>query len=604
MNEVLNVSIALTVLTFDMALLLLLRKIVSLKNKDRVVIYYWLSPLVIYINYWHGQLDIIPVTYLTLCLLFIKYNKPLKSSFMLSLAISAKFSMALSLPVILIYFYRNNRVLHLANKFLFSLVVLTLITFIPFFQDSAYQSMVLFNPEVGKTMALSLSLGKGIVIHLLPVFFFVFLYIIWKVERLNHQLLFSLIGISFTLILALTPASVGWYLWIIPFVVLYLITSNLKSDVRLYFFSSFLFVLFSIFFNKNSLVFGHVVIPDYDMLDSRFFSNAYSDWLTLLVAALIIISYRMYVESVRKSPHYLLSKTPLAIGISGNSGSGKDTLANALCGLYPENSAVNISGDDYHKWDRYSPMWQTTTHLSPMANNLNHYASDICSLLHGDTITTRLYNHKYGRFTKSFSINKKDAVIASGLHALYSKNILAKLDVKIFLDMDEDLRIILKIQRDRKKRGYNVDKILDSIEKRKLDSKRYINPQREFADIVFSLKSTKKIDIMNSLDDKIEESDLSLGITLRNDTYHDELLSFLIADCQCHVRSEIDTIKLVQLHVYGNIFRDDVILGVRTLCPDVIDLLALEPTWEGGFLGLMQLVVLMQIQQKMKMRSL
>ena len=57
-------------------------------------------------------------------------------------------------------------------------------------------------------------------------------------------------------------------------------------------------------------------------------------------------------------------------------------------------------------------------------------------------------------------------------------------DVKVFLDPPEDLRRIWKIKRDTAKRGYTAEQVLAELEKREADSRSFIRPQREFADIV------------------------------------------------------------------------------------------------------------------------
>ena len=49
-----------------------------------------------------------------------------------------------------------------------------------------------------------------------------------------------------------------------------------------------------------------------------------------------------------------MTRRPFVIGISGDSGSGKDTFANSIEGLFGKHSVTKLSGDDYHLWDRKS----------------------------------------------------------------------------------------------------------------------------------------------------------------------------------------------------------------------------------------------------------
>ena len=59
-----------------------------------------------------------------------------------------------------------------------------------------------------------------------------------------------------------------------------------------------------------------------------------------------------------------MTRRPFVIGISGDSGSGKDTFANSIEGLFGKHSVTKLSGDDYHLWDRKKPIWQAMTHLN------------------------------------------------------------------------------------------------------------------------------------------------------------------------------------------------------------------------------------------------
>ena len=57
------------------------------------------------------------------------------------------------------------------------------------------------------------------------------------------------------------------------------------------------------------------------------------------------------------------------------------------------------------------------------------------------------------------------------------------LDLKIYMDIDEQLRRYWKIQRDMKHRGYSEQKILQQVEERMQDAEKYIYPQRDYADM-------------------------------------------------------------------------------------------------------------------------
>jgi phosphoribulokinase len=123
--------------------------------------------------------------------------------------------------------------------------------------------------------------------------------------------------------------------------------------------------------------------------------------------------------------------------------------------------------------------------------------NDIFDLKLGREIYQVDYNHENGKFTEKQLINPANNLIVCGLHSLYDKNSTFVYDLKIFMDTDENLKMKWKIKRDIKERGYTIDKILDSIKKRKFDFDTYILPQKENADIIIRFFTDDVIDFNN-----------------------------------------------------------------------------------------------------------
>ena len=63
-------------------------------------------------------------------------------------------------------------------------------------------------------------------------------------------------------------------------------------------------------------------------------------------------------------------------------------------------------------------------------------------------------------------------------------------DIKIFLELEENLRRDLKISRDTKERGYKDDEVIQVIERRKSDETKYIETQKQYADVIIKTYST------------------------------------------------------------------------------------------------------------------
>jgi len=186
---------------------------------------------------------------------------------------------------------------------------------------------------------------------------------------------------------------------------------------------------------------------------------------------------------------------PYIISIAGDSGSGKSTISNFIRLYYGYENTTLISGDDLHRWERGDKNWETITHLNPDANNLKLGDLQLLTLREGVKVLRKKYNHKTGQFGDMVTIHPNKYIINEGLHAFYTIGAETLSDLKIYIDIDEDLRIDLKIKRDTIERGYKRDDVLDLIEKRKIDSQRIKKIQLEKADVIIKIKRGSEIQI-------------------------------------------------------------------------------------------------------------
>ena len=54
------------------------------------------------------------------------------------------------------------------------------------------------------------------------------------------------------------------------------------------------------------------------------------------------------------------------------------------------------------------------------------------------------------------------------------------------------------------------------------------------------------------------------------------------------------------LKISGNVQSAEILLGVQILCPDILEFLDINPVFEDGILGIMQLITLTNINQELK----
>jgi uridine kinase len=138
--------------------------------------------------------------------------------------------------------------------------------------------------------------------------------------------------------------------------------------------------------------------------------------------------------------------------------------------------------------ERKGLIWNSRTHLDIGANELSRFNRDIGQILRRKLVSARHYDHGTGKFTPIRIIQPSDFLLVNGLHALTVPEV-ASFDLKIFMKMEESLRIKLKVQRDVEVRGHsNESSVRASIARRKSDAIKYVDIQSDLADLVIETK--------------------------------------------------------------------------------------------------------------------
>lgn len=590
----------LTILVADFCLLLTLRRL--LPDRQRLLLLaYWLSPIVILASYGLGLNDLIPALLLCLSIVFVRQIKLKAAGALLAAGISAKLSMIVALPFFAIYLFNNRALRKRLPNFLSGFGLSILLLEGPFFVSAAGVQMLLGNPEMGKIYQLAIGLAGNVSIYVVPLMYLIMLYLAWRVRRLNFDLFQASTGMALLLIVLMTPASPGWFVWCLPFLALYQAMSGRMAILLVSVFSA-AYVLSTLLVTPLHFASGRefalgVVLHVTGQLGSHTASLLH----TGMVAIGLVLAIRICREAISRNDFFRLSRKPFVVGVAGDSGAGKDTFADAITGLFGEHSVVKLSGDDYHLWDRQKPMWQVLTHLNPMANDLEGFCNDLVSLTDGKSVLSRHYDHQTGRMSKPFRVESNDFIIASGLHALYLPILRECYNLKIYLDIDEGLRRHFKLKRDVQQRGHTVERVLGSFEKREPDSERFIRPQSNHADLILSLQPIHS-GMLEDFDDK-HPLRLKLVVETRNGFNELSIHRVLVGVCGLHVDIVVGNDGAdVKTTIEGEVSAADVAMAAEILCPRVLEFLDIPPKWQDGMLGLMQLITLSHISQALTKR--
>ena len=177
----------------------------------------------------------------------------------------------------------------------------------------------------------------------------------------------------------------------------------------------------------------------------------------------------------------------MVIGIAGGTGSGKTTLTRRLEAEFGENVSV-LFHDNYYRSHSEMPYEERTklNYDHPDAFETDLMIRDIEALRRGETVCCPVYDYTiHDRSGETILVKPTKVIIIEGILIFENKALRDLMDIKIFVDIDADVRILRRIMRDVKKRGRSLDSVVEQyLTTVKPMHEQFVEPSKRFADIV------------------------------------------------------------------------------------------------------------------------
>ncbi|MCS6973494.1 MAG: uridine kinase [Cyclobacteriaceae bacterium] len=154
---------------------------------------------------------------------------------------------------------------------------------------------------------------------------------------------------------------------------------------------------------------------------------------------------------------------PYTIGITGGSGSGKTYFLTKLSQRFGADEICFISQDNYyHPRDRQQTDDRGVKNFDlPEAIDFARFAEDIRRLKRGEIVTLTEYTFNNPKTTPKNIIYKPAPILViEGLFVQYFPEIRQELDLKIFIEAKDYLKLSRRIKRDNEERGYDLEDVL------------------------------------------------------------------------------------------------------------------------------------------------
>lgn len=183
-----------------------------------------------------------------------------------------------------------------------------------------------------------------------------------------------------------------------------------------------------------------------------------------------------------------MAMKPVVIGVSGGSGSGKSSVSSKILETFEGLSVMLLQQDYYYKNQSNLPFEERlkTNYDHPLAFDNDLFFEHLTTLINGGTIEKPVYDFtNHTRSSETVLENSRDVIIVEGILILDDKRIRDLMDIKVYVDTDDDIRLARRILRDINERGRTVESVIKQyVDVVKPMFHQFIEPTKRYADII------------------------------------------------------------------------------------------------------------------------
>lgn len=189
----------------------------------------------------------------------------------------------------------------------------------------------------------------------------------------------------------------------------------------------------------------------------------------------------------------------IIIGITGGSGSGKTSIARDIYHQLKKQSVSIVPQDAFYN-DQSSMSIEQRKKVNydhPDSFDSDLFYAELLKLKNKQAIELPIYDYeKYTRSNKTILINPARVIIVEGVLLFVDERIRKLLDIKIYVDADDDIRFIRRLKRDISERGRTTDSIIDQYLKTvKPMYHQFVEPTKRYADVIIPEGKSNQVGI-------------------------------------------------------------------------------------------------------------
>lgn len=194
------------------------------------------------------------------------------------------------------------------------------------------------------------------------------------------------------------------------------------------------------------------------------------------------------VNAPAEPPTSSSSHPPLVIGVAGGSGSGKTTVVRRIVESIGDGNVTVLEHDRYYR-ARSDLSLEERAGLNydhPDSLETDLLVAHLRDLRAGRAVEVPVYDFaRYARGNVTERVVPLRAIIVEGILIYTDADLRRLMDVKVFVDTDDDTRFIRRLQRDIAERGRTVESVIEqyltTVKPMHLE---FVEPSKRYADII------------------------------------------------------------------------------------------------------------------------
>ena len=192
-----------------------------------------------------------------------------------------------------------------------------------------------------------------------------------------------------------------------------------------------------------------------------------------------------------------MDKYAILIGIAGGTGSGKTSIAKAITSDFGKSEVALIEQDAYYRdlSDLTMEKRSVVNFDHPDAVDFDFMKLQLNNLIQGNKVNIPIYDFAtHTRKNETQSVERHRIIILEGILTLFHQEIRDMMDIKIYVETADDIRIIRRIKRDMEKRERTFNSIIEQYYNTVRPMHiQFVEPTKKYADIIIPEGGQNKV---------------------------------------------------------------------------------------------------------------